>query len=88
MPPPGGLFVRCPYTNAYVTNTPQLPESSSCKEAANKEAVRSRTLRFRRMPMKYALYGLLTVLLHLPFDCPLALLPFIGPDEQAEVITA
>ena len=40
------------------------------------------------MQMKYALYGLLTVLLHLPFDCPLALLPFIGPDEQAEVVTA
>ena len=37
--------------------------------------------------MKYALYGALTLCLHIPFDCPLALLPFIGPDEVAEVVS-
>ena len=36
--------------------------------------------------MKYALYALLTLVLHFPFDCPLALLPFIPDGEAGEVI--
>ena len=35
--------------------------------------------------MKYAAYVLLTLMLHFPFDCPLALLPFIPEGEVAEV---
>ena len=36
--------------------------------------------------MKYALYALLTLVLHFPFDCPLALLPFIPDGEAGEVV--
>ena len=37
--------------------------------------------------MKYVIYAALTVCLHMPFDCPLYLLPFIPPNEAAEVVT-
>ncbi len=33
-----------------------------------------------------AFYLGLTVLLHLPFDCPLALLPFLLPREEIAVV--
>ncbi len=35
--------------------------------------------------MKYAVYAFLALALHFPFDCPLALLPFIPEGEVADV---
>ena len=37
--------------------------------------------------MKYVIYTALAVVLHMPFDCPLALLPFIPQQESPVVMT-
>ena len=34
-----------------------------------------------------SLYASIALLLHVPFDCPLALLPFLMPEEQIEIVT-
>ena len=34
-----------------------------------------------------ALYASIALLLHVPFDCPLALLPLLMPEEQIEIVS-